>query len=53
MPPSGKKSVELTARAERLAKALRENLRLRKEQARAQQQRAKVERPKGTDEPTA
>jgi hypothetical protein len=53
MPPSGKKSVERAARAERLASALRENLRRRKEQVRAQQQRAKVEHPKGTDEPTA
>jgi hypothetical protein len=42
---SPKKSAERTARTERLAKALRENLRRRKEQARAQQQRAPSDEP--------
>jgi hypothetical protein len=46
-PPqlSPKKSAERTARTERLAKALRENLRRRKEQAHARQQRAPSEGP--------
>jgi hypothetical protein len=49
-----KKSAEADARTERLAKALRENLRRRKEQARAQQKRA-FDRsiPSGEGEPTA
>jgi hypothetical protein len=48
------KSGERAAREERLAKALRDNLRRRKEQARAQEQlglpRSKEQR--GSDEPT-
>jgi hypothetical protein len=46
-PPqlSPKKSAERIARTERLAKALRENLRRRKEQARAQKQRAPSDGP--------
>jgi hypothetical protein len=47
-----KKSDERSARAERLAKALRDNLRRRKEQARAQE-RAKQPNRKEGDEPTA
>jgi len=40
LAPGAKHNAERAARAERLAKALRENLRRRKEQARAQQRRA-------------
>ena len=47
-----KKNAARTARAERLAKALRDNLRRRKEQARAQE-RAKQPNRKAGDEPTA
>jgi hypothetical protein len=40
LQPGAKPNPERAAREERLAKALRENLRRRKEQARAQQRRA-------------
>jgi hypothetical protein len=59
-PLASKKSDERAARNARLAKALRENLRRRKEQARAREQRATEppetsapERREGTGEPTA
>jgi hypothetical protein len=45
--PGAKHNAERAARAERLAKALRENLRRRKEQARAQQRRAETLSKKG------
>ena len=54
--PGERQSAEQAARAERLAKALRENLRRRKEQARARQQCAPTppENPAGGDrEPPA
>ena len=44
-----KKKAESAARTERLAKALRDNLRRRKEQARAQQERT-ADRLKRSDE---
>jgi hypothetical protein len=47
-----KTGAERAARTERLAKALRDNLRRRKEQARAQEQLAK-QHSKDTGEPTA
>jgi hypothetical protein len=56
LKPGAKQSSERAARAERLAKALRENLRRRKEQARARQQCAPTppENPAGGDrEPPA
>jgi hypothetical protein len=40
LQPGAKRNAERAARAERLAKALRDNLLRRKEQARAQQRRA-------------
>ena len=40
LQPGAKHNAERAAREERLAKALRDNLRRRKEQARAQQRRA-------------
>ena len=52
LPPGAKHNPERAAREERLAKALRENLRRRKEQARAQQRRA-VPHPKKAWEATA
>jgi hypothetical protein len=54
--PGTRQSAERAARAEKLAKALRENLRRRKDQARARQQRASAlpEKPAGGDsEPPA
>jgi hypothetical protein len=48
-----KAGAERAARTERLAKALRDNLRRRKEQARAQEQLAKQQLSKETGEPTA
>jgi hypothetical protein len=49
-----KKKAESAARTERLAKALRDNLRRRKDQARAQQERIadRLKRP-GEGEPSA
>jgi len=47
-----KKSAERIARTDRLAKALRGNLRRRKEQARAQERTKQPKRKEG-DEPTA
>ena len=45
--PGAKRSAERAAREERLAKALRDNLRRRKEQARAEQRRAAALPKKG------
>jgi hypothetical protein len=59
MPPphfSPEKNAERAAREERLAKALRDNLRRRKDQARAQQERrpSRLEKDQGGDsEPPA
>ena len=47
LKPGGKHNTERTAREARLAKALRDNLRRRKEQARAQQRRAATLPKKG------
>jgi hypothetical protein len=55
--PTPRKSAERAAREERLAKALRDNLRRRKEQVRAREQAAIPQsdegRGKGGDEPVA
>jgi hypothetical protein len=56
LPPGAKPNAERAEREERLAKALRDNLRRRKDQARAQQRRAAPQSKKdegGDGEPPA
>ena len=53
MAISGTKETEEAAREERLARALRENLRRRKEQARAREPGERPNKPAAGDEPPA